>query len=320
MKKFSVLCFFLICLYGGTFAQASGNYNYNNASRNSNAGQNNVAQASIYSDEVVLLDIKALMNVEADAYLAIFNVTQVGETVAEIEELMNNRHEKLLEQLAAIGITEEQVFFDMVSLVPVYAYSVEEKIFSRTYNEVPVGFEMQKNIHISYSDPLLLDQIITATAQNEIYELVKVEYFVDDIQKVYDTLRTRTIDEVAKRIEDYRQLGIDLDNAFFVFDDDIQARYPADSYTSYESYNSQSINALGKRTNVNQHEKTQHLFYQPVAYNDFDIVINPRYREPVVQFTYHLLVRYAVEKPAQPQPEKETWLLTPDGQLKRIEP
>jgi len=45
-------------------------------------------------------------------------------------------------------------------------------LFSKTYTEVPKGFEMQKNLHIKFNDENLLDDIMTFAANNEIYDFI----------------------------------------------------------------------------------------------------------------------------------------------------
>jgi hypothetical protein len=75
-------------------------------------------------------------------------------------------------------VKEKDVFTDMLSFVPVYEIETTRKLFSKTYQEVPAGFEIQKNIHIKFTDARILDQLVTAAAKEEIYDLVKVDFFV----------------------------------------------------------------------------------------------------------------------------------------------
>ena len=45
--------------------------------------------------------------------------------------------------------------------------------------------ELKKNIHVRYTKSTMLDKIVTAAAQNEIYDLVKVDYSIKD--STFDT-------------------------------------------------------------------------------------------------------------------------------------
>ncbi|MBK8581165.1 MAG: hypothetical protein IPL86_04800 [Flavobacteriales bacterium] len=53
----------------------------------------------------------------------------------------------------------------MLSFVPVYEIETTRKFFGKTYQEVPAGFESQKNIHIKFTDARMLDQIVSAAAK-----------------------------------------------------------------------------------------------------------------------------------------------------------
>ncbi len=56
------------------------------------------------------------------------------------------------QRVKAQGVKEKDVFTDMLSFVPVYEIETTRKLFSKTYQEVPAGFEIQKNIHIRFTD------------------------------------------------------------------------------------------------------------------------------------------------------------------------
>ena len=81
---------------------------------------------------------------------------------------------------------------------------------SDTLVEIPKGFELQKNVHIRYNDPSLLDRIVTAAARQEIYDIVKVDYFVKDPEAVYTQLRDATFKYLKKIENQYKTIGIDL--------------------------------------------------------------------------------------------------------------
>jgi ketosteroid isomerase-like protein len=113
----------------------------------------------------------------ADSYLAIFTFTQLGQSAEEADS-HDERLRKSSARVAKSGVKEKDVFTDMLSFVPVYEIETTRKFFSKTYQEVPAGFEIQKNIHIKFTDARMLDKLVTAAAKEEIYDLVKVDFFV----------------------------------------------------------------------------------------------------------------------------------------------
>ena len=161
MNLKAVLLFAVGLLPLSAFAQVMGNYaeqqrTYSNI--NFNAQYRAVPKAATYAGEnVIEISINALSNQRADSYTAIFNVIQVGKTADETNDLINQRLEAMQTALRQMGIPEEDIYVDMVNFLPKYAYDVSKKIFSKkSYTEIPVGFEMQKNIHVRYRDPAQL--------------------------------------------------------------------------------------------------------------------------------------------------------------------
>jgi uncharacterized protein YggE len=263
----------------------------------------------------MLFTINALMNVKADSYLAIFNITQTGGTAKEVNEIVNNKINGFIQELKSYSITEEQIFTDIISLIPVYEFETENKLFSKTYTEVPKGFEMQKNLHIKFNDENLLDDIMTAAANNEIYDFIKLEYFVENNDEKYNELRKKSVDYMLKKIEDFKKIGIDLDTIYHIISEKSSVVYPVDRYKKYKAYTGTSLDAL-KNKQVTKVRKPVTMFYNKLPYHKYDIVINPAIMEPAVQFTYSLSLKYVVKD--NEKNKKEFIMLTPDGVVKTL--
>jgi uncharacterized protein YggE len=264
----------------------------------------------------MLFTVNALMNTKADSYLAIFNITQTGSTAKEVNDLVNAKIEGFKKELATYNIVDIQIFTDMISLVPVYEFALEKKLFSKTYTEVPQGFEMQKNLHLKFKDEGLLDKIVTAAANNEIYDFIKLEYFVENNDQKYIELRDATVKFMKLKIENFKQLGINLDTVYHIIAEKSSVVYPVDRYESYQAFTGTSLEAMKGKTVVSV-RKPKTMFYNKLPYHKFDIVINPGIIEPAVQFTYSLTLKYVVkDKPKKT--EKEFILVTPEGIVKTL--
>ena len=136
---------FVVMLGKFTFAQVSGNANYKNQVY---IPDNNISIEAPSSSES-FISVKGLANVKADSYVAIFSVSQTGKTAEEVNTLIDGRINDALKKLKTK--TNLTTYVDMISFVPVYEYEVQKKIFSKkTYNEIPVGFELKKNIQILF--------------------------------------------------------------------------------------------------------------------------------------------------------------------------
>lgn len=334
MKNTAIFLSLLCAAYAQVCAQAAGNYEYQQQMQQ--AQHNNWKQNAAYrptvskdanavlpgSDDVLIFQVKALKNVAADSQMAIFNVTQVGKDAAEADSLMARRYKGMIGAVKKLGISEKNIFVDMVSQVPLFEYEVSKKLFSKNYNEVPSGIELQKNIHILYKDGNMLDKIVAIAAQNEIYDLVKVEYFVPNSEAIYAELRKKSAECLRQKVAGFKELGINLDTVYRMAAEDIAVVYPSGNYENYQGYSSSSLEALKKTTGVTSVRKPSTMFFNKLPYEQFDIVLNPVFIEPPVQFTYDLKVRYTVQrKPIErtkTEVKREFLWLTPQGEVKSL--
>jgi uncharacterized protein YggE len=293
--------------------------NFSQSYYNSSDGvSNNAATVGTTTESnTMTLKCSALMNVKADSYLAIFNLTQMGNTGKEADEIITKRTQPFIESLKTLGIATSDVYADMIYLIPIYNYEVEKKLFSKTYNEVPKGFEMQKNLHIRFKDANLIDDIVTLAAANEIYDLVTIEYFVKNSQAAYDTLRNRAVKYLAGNARRFEKLGLKLDAEFRIVSEKSDVTYPEGQYTDYDAFVSQSLEAARDKT-VTMIRKPKTVAYNKLSYESFDIVINPEFLEPVVQYTYEVSVSYTLNK-EKLEAKNHYFIVDNNGALKELQ-
>jgi len=237
---------------------------------------------------VLLLEVNTMMNAQADSYLAIFHISQVGQTAEEVDSLINERIGALEARLKKERLEVDDVFVDMLSFVPVFEYETIRKGWSKYYQEIPAGFEIQKNIHIRFSNAKVLDKIVTAAAKEEIYDLVKVDYIVQDQGACYDTLRTVALRAMEKKLAAFTKLGLKIEESHRTAGEQSNAHFPLERYTAYQAHSTMSLNSKRKGQQVNDVRKPSTLFYNKVPYSRFDIVLHPEFTEPPVQYTYNL--------------------------------
>ncbi|MEZ4739782.1 MAG: SIMPL domain-containing protein [Flavobacteriales bacterium] len=300
--------------------QAMGNLMYETNSRIFFQQAEQPVKATVQGN-MLILEVNAMMNMRADSYLAIFNVTQLGQTAEEADSLMNMRVQGLVQRVRAQGVKEKDVFTDMLSFVPVYEIETTRKLFSKTYQEVPAGFEIQKNIHIRFTDARILDELVTAAAKEEIYDLVKVDFFVDQQSACFDTLRMFATKLMRQKIENFGKLGLKVEESHRVGAEKNGAYFPLDRYTNYQSRSQSSLNSRRKGQVVNDVKKSNTLFYNKVPYGNFDIVLHAEITEPPVQYTYNLTMQFQLPE-AFPKKEvkeiiKYMWI-TDKGEVKEL--
>ncbi|MFK7746978.1 MAG: SIMPL domain-containing protein [Kordia sp.] len=329
MKKINLLL--CLCFTQFIFAQHKGNYDANIQISRRNIATGNAqvygpqspkSRRNVNPSANIVIDVHALYNAKATSYTAMFNISQIGPTAEETHNLVNERIDNVRKQLLAAGIKKEDIAIDVISFVPVYEIEVQKKLFSTKYNEVPKGFELQQNIHIQFKKTQQFEKILAACAANEIYNLVKVDYFIENIREVYKKLQTSLVSLIKEEKEYYKILGFDLSNYNAIMADDKYCYFPKDFYQNYQAYNSVSFEALKKKKGVTKAKKQTSYYYQPVSTENYDIVLNAAILEPVVQVGMQIKLVYSPKPKEQKQPPKteiktehKYYVISPDGKI-----
>ena len=293
------------------FGQASGNLNYQNRGRNSIS--NSDFSVDFPSNYDMVVSAKGLANIKADAFVAIFSITQTGKTAEEATSLMSQRLSPVLSALKAKNM---EAFVDMISFVPMYEFETEKKVFSkRTYNEVPTGFELKQNLHIKLHEATRLNELITLLANSEIYDLVRMDYYSTELETIKKELKEKVKAAFVEKQKLYEAtLGESFATAEKKITDGFSLTSPSELYNTYEAYSSTPIPSK-RAGNVMQVSKSVTQYYQPIANRDFDVVLNPIIVEPMIQVVYEM--KMSVNRPDKYK-AKEALLLTPAGELKKI--
>lgn len=289
-------------------AQFSGNINY----RTESSFSQNTFFANQPKNGETTITVRGLANVKANQYVAIFSITQNGKTQVEANQIIDERISQATKDLKLQKNVE--IFTDIISFVPIYEFSTEKKLFSkRTYNEIPTGFEIKKNIHIKFSKPEELNEFVKIMAQNEIYDLVRVDYYlttIDDVKKQVEIKAKQLMKDKVKSYEDLA--GKTFINEEKTFSEGFIIKLPMEMYKSYEAYNNTSLN-LNRTGNVNQAAKSSTIYYLPILDKDFDFVINPVVLEPVIQVMYEIKMTINHKNS-----NKDYVIVTPNGELKTL--
>jgi len=293
-------------------AQVSGNAVYSEKKQ-----VEQIPYADIETNNTINVEVSAIYNAIADDYVAIFNASQLGESAALTTSMMDGRLNGVKQAFIDLGIKASDIYIDMITFVPEYEYEVQKKIFSKSYNEIPKGFRLQKNIHVRYKKSKMLDPLIAACAQFEVYDLVKVEYYSNNSKAYYDSLRTEAKKVLKDKLKDYKELGVSIETAFTQIAENTFVKYPQEQYASYQAFNSSSLEAIKKSSGVTQANKNTSYYYNPVSYKGYDVVFNPIITEPVIQYALTMNLKLSMKNTFDDK-NNEFYLITPNGDLKAI--
>lgn len=319
MKTNLTIILILISLIN--FAQESGNANYQGNSYSVN--QASTHQTTYGNQNEMVITIKGIYNEKATSKLAVFSVLQLGKSAEEATDQIDERILFVKNQLKEFK-QEIDIVTDMISFVPVYEFEEEKRIFNpKTYNEKPSGFELRKNLIIKYKDTNDLNQILKICAQQEIYDLAKVDYVSIHHEKIRDEIQAKATEEFKVLLNNYSTImNVDLTKKEKIIQEGYNIVYPMESYRNYQAYSQASLN-LGKGEMVNSVTKNTTQYYNAVLPKPHAFVINADITEPTMQYIYELTVTIRLKEDLLPsntiQKNNKYFLVTPNGDLKALE-
>lgn len=292
MKKAFLMLGLLFFVNAISFAQESGNqiygnqgyYNQTRRQPPTNTGSLASANFNFYSVEA-----SVLMNLKPDAFVAVFGINEEAPTAAASNEKVNTKIESLTKSLGGLGITKTDLFFDFITQNRVYDYISEGSSVTEKFS----GFETKKTIAVRYKSRDLFEKIVAAAANVQIFDLIKVDYIVND----FDAVKARLFEEAAKIIKAKREkymnsFGITNLAPIGLASEKYDAFYPGESYRRYQAFESgEASTSYNYGTKVIK-RKSFTFFYEPLSASKFDTTINPIGIEPIVQFTLYLRMDY----------------------------
>jgi len=268
-------------------AQESGNRAYGTPRRKPVISSGVLTAVPDGKTQVYFVEANVLLNMKADAYIAVFGVVQEAPTSAESNAKTDAAISGFTKDLDGIGIKRSDIFIDFITQNKVYDYTAN----GNTVTEKFSGFETKKNVAVRYRDRELLDKILSAAARSSIFDLIEVNYTVNDINSVHGRLYDEAVKVIKQKETSYaNSFGIKLSPTNLA-NEKYDAFYPGELYSNYQAF--EAGNTYGDYNNrVVQARKTRTFFYEPLNSSDFDSVINQMGIEPMVQFTLYLRMQY----------------------------
>lgn len=291
MKK-SILIFSLLFFAGSIcFAQESGNRNYNAQRRKPVTNSGDLLVTSNGKD-LYMIEASVAMNVKADAYVAVFGLSQEAPTAAESNTKVNNLIAAFTRELNALGVKSSDIYVDFITQNKVYDYTTAGSVTTEKLS----GFETKKNIAVRYNDREVLEKVIASAAKNSIFDLIKVDYVVNDARSVKARLYEEAVRIVKQKESAYaNSFGVKMSPSN-IANEKYDAFYPSELYAGYQAYESGNTYGDYENRRVIQQRKTKTFYYEPLDPTDYDLVINQMGIEPMVQFTLYMRVQYDLKK------------------------
>ena len=294
MKKLLLSIIFVVACGIQTFAQVSGNITYSETKPKPKPG--NVATGTMFADDgTVFIDAYVLMNIKADEHVAVFGASQEGRTIHECNQKLTTQVDAFTTELKNIGVRPDDIAIDFIGQHPIYDFGLKGAVAS----EKSSGFEVKENILVHYKEKEWLDKVLGAADRANIYDLIKVDYVINDVNAV----REKLLEEAAKIIKGKQTHYGNLFSTKFRTQVQLNAEkydvvYPTDQYDSYTAFETGKVheNSDDAKLRIVESRKSKTFFFNARNAADFDSVINPVVSEPVIQFTLYLRTKQLIDR------------------------
>ncbi|HUR31383.1 MAG TPA: SIMPL domain-containing protein [Saprospiraceae bacterium] len=270
---------------------------YSQQSGNSAYGQNysygkQAATGNLYlSDSTFLIEANVMSNTKADEYVVTFGLDEEASTLKECNEKMEKRIQSFAADLVRMGIPVRDIYVDMTTQNKIYDY----KVTGQMAEQYVKGFELKKNVITKFKNIKDLDEMIIAASNHQIYDLVKVDYIVTNLNEVYTQLFKSAMEVINQKKDLYSMAtGSKLLPMSQIYGEQFYSYYPSQLYKNYTAYSSSEV--YTDASTVKEARKSPVFYYDKIDYSGFDKIIEPSVTEPAVEFVLTLQVRYEMEK------------------------
>lgn len=243
----------------------------------------------------MFVDASVLMNVKADEYVAIFGVSQEGDTLEDARQKTDSVIGRFSADLKQLGVMPKDLYVDFVAQNRIYGYEIAGDVAK----EKVTGFEVKKNVAVHFRSEPLLEQYVAAASRSGIFDLIKVDYIVKDIGSIHSKLMEQAVRVIGQKIANHeRLLGIKLRQQPQIYAERYASYYPPEMYNSYVAQEAEDVSGgyNRQRFTVQGARKARTFYFDALNGKTFDSVVNPIVVEPVVQFTLYLKVKYETGK------------------------
>jgi len=292
------ICGFLLLFFASVLAygQIGGNQVFGNR----DDYQQNPARPAqpnklFLSDSTFLIEAKVLKNVAPDFYIAVFGLSEQAKSVSQSNTEINKRIANFIKNLKKAGIKEADIYTDIITQFRVYDFARAEEGYFEEYLK---GFSLNKNVIIKYRKTEQIEQMLLLAAQDSIFDLVKVDYMVEDVSKVYDELFAAVSEIIKKKRGHYVNLtDSKLKPNAQIYAEDFASYYPINQYKSYTAYSESHFeNYDWQNRTIKRKPKPKTFYYDKPDYSGFDKIINPAVLEPGISFTLTIQVKYELAR------------------------
>lgn len=274
--------------------QIGGNQLYQNQSINYN--RNAVETKSIYStDSTLVVTSKVLLNKKAEFYVITIGVNSFAKTVIEANQRTNNKIEKIIDNVKKLGITKNDLYVDFISETKMYDHTITDREIKEYFD----GFSIRKNLIIKTTEISNIDKIIDHCSEQEVYDIVKVDYKSEDLERINQELFDEALKISKTKVERFsKNSSIQFTKNYKIVSELFKIHYPKNLYKQYnEAFETSLVNSYYSSSYIKKEVRKERTFYYDGIDTEigFDKIIDEILPVVGIQYVLELVIIYDLE-------------------------
>jgi uncharacterized protein YggE len=278
-----ILTVSLLSLSSALWAQFGGNQTYGNQ----RSHQPSPALKCRGTDSTLTVYASVMLQQPAEVFLLTLGVSQEGKTARECMNTINERIGRLSKALQQLGIKNDAVFVDFIAQNKLYDYQLSDK-----QAEQVEGIEVKKNIIIRLEKYALIDQILLLAAEENIHDIIKLDYLDLNPEKIQQRLYKEALDIAERRKDQYLRTQGRKTRGLPAVSEQFTASFPKDQYEQYRAFESAEVNTYSENYVRKSARKSATFYYESLDHSSFDKIIGLDRPEVGIQYVFFLELHY----------------------------
>ena len=189
------------------------------------------------SQSVITIDGTAVLRLEPSRIRIVLALTTEAVSSSECHEKMDQQLQSLRSQWKTVGIKDDQIVEDFISVLPRYSFEMKDVNNRQVAIEQKVGYLMQTNLHVSVADDVeAMKALRTAFAAN-VTDIIAFDYWSDAL----DAKKKEALSQATKAAKEKADLLLSVlakRPQVINVQEQTTVHYPESMYESFENSHS----------------------------------------------------------------------------------
>ncbi len=187
------------------------------------------------AQSVVTIDGKVELRVEPTEIRIVLALTSEAETSSACKQLITQQIAKLKPGWIGMGIPEENIVEDFISVLPCYEYEIKSLQGQEVAAEKKVGYLLQNNIHLAVKNDAEAMRALDVAFEHGVTDIIGFDYWSKDLDQKKNEARLQAI-KIAKEKSQVMLDGLfDKRPPIINIQERTDVYYPESMYVSFDN-------------------------------------------------------------------------------------